>query len=197
MNAVSQQGGGDVDPEDREKYFEAGRVLKQKPRSSYWPFFKFLGSQLKGTDGKTLHCMLCLESEDERMKRKNIYYAGGTAGIKYHMEKFHKEKLEEAKEEDESKNKGQTSIKSFATQGSSRTNSFKKWSKSSKRWIETTESLSSWVTGSSRPPNVVEDPGFVQYSQLLNPEYEVPCANTVIKGSLQKKKKNVKNFLDI
>ena len=112
MNAVTQQGGGDVEAVDEEKYFEAKLVLKQQPRSPYWPFFKFVGTKLKGTDGKTLHCMLCLESQDERMKKKTIAYGGGTACIKYHMERYHKEKLE-ASIEEEGSMKGQTSLLNF------------------------------------------------------------------------------------
>ena len=196
MNAVTQQGGGDVEAVDEEKYFEAKLVLKQQPRSPYWPFFKFVGTKLKGTDGKTLHCMLCLESQDERMKKKTIAYGGGTACIKYHMERYHKEKLE-ASIEEEGSMKGQTSLLNFAVQKPS--NSIKKWPKSSQRWIDATKDLAVWVTASSRSIGIVEDEGFINYSRRLNPEYEVPCAKTIsnyIEKDYIKEKENLINDLD-
>ena len=71
-----------------DEYIEPALVLKQAPRSPYWPFFKFLKTK---DNSKTIHCMPCLESNDVRMRKKEIGYGGGTACIKYHMERYHKD----------------------------------------------------------------------------------------------------------
>ena len=72
------------------KYFEPHLVLKQTPRSPYWPFFKFVGTELKGPS-KMVHCMACLDSYDVRLRKKDILWTGGTSSIKSHMERFHKD----------------------------------------------------------------------------------------------------------
>ena len=78
-----------------DEYIEPALVLKQAPRSPYWPFFKFLKTK---DNSKTIHCMPCLDSYDVRMRRKEICYGGGTAGIKYHMERYHKDLMRTDKE---------------------------------------------------------------------------------------------------
>ncbi len=81
---------GDIQ-QDHQKYFEPNQILSSRgPRSSYWNYFKFTGTDLKGPS-KMLHCMLCLDSDDVRMRKKDIYYTGGTSNLKSHLENWHKD----------------------------------------------------------------------------------------------------------
>ena len=76
--------------QDHQKYFEANLVLQNKPRSQYWTYFKFTGTALKGPS-KILHCMLCLDSNDVRMRKKDLHWTGGTTNIKFHLERYHED----------------------------------------------------------------------------------------------------------
>ena len=76
--------------QDDEKYFEANLVLRTKTRSPYWNFFKFAGTDLKGPS-KILHCMLCLDSNDVKMRKKDLPWSSGTSAIKNHMVRFHED----------------------------------------------------------------------------------------------------------
>lgn len=79
---------GDIQ-QDHLKYFEPSQILSSRgPRSSYWTYFKFTGTDLKGPS-KMLHCMLCLDSDDEKLRKKDIYYTGGTTNLKTHLERLH------------------------------------------------------------------------------------------------------------
>jgi len=181
MNAPpspNRQGGGDVDDEDREKYFDPRSVLQQAPRSAYWKFFKFKGTEKNGADNKTVHCMLCLESNLLRMKKKDITYNGGTSNLKFHLETYHKDKLSELDEEEKSKKSSQSSITNFAVNVPA-SSKVKKWPKSSALWVEKTRLLAEWIVTSSRPFEIVEDPGFIAYSNSIRPEYDVPCRQTI------------------
>ena len=80
---------GDND-QDHQKYFDANLVLQNKPRSQYWTYFKFAGTDFKGP-AKILHCMLCLVSNDVRMRKKDLHWTGGTTNIKRHMEIYHED----------------------------------------------------------------------------------------------------------
>ena len=51
-------------------------------------------------------------------------------------------------------------------------NNVKKWSKSSPRWNEATNLIAQWLCGSSRPSELVNDPGFRKLIEYLAPEYE-------------------------
>ena len=70
------------------QYIEPALVLQQAPRSPYWPFFKFIKTK---DNRKKMHCMPCLESYDVRLRKKDICYNGGTTGMKFHMERYHKD----------------------------------------------------------------------------------------------------------
>ena len=113
-SSPSRQGGGDVEDEDREKYYDPKKVLQQTPRSTYWKFFKFKGTEKNGVDNKTLHCMLCLESDVPRMRKKDITYGGGTSNLKFHIENHHRQQFTEIEEEEKSKKTSQPSIAHFA-----------------------------------------------------------------------------------
>ena len=78
---------------DGVKYLEPSLVLKQTPRSLYWPFFKFVRTTHNGPY-KTVHCMPCLEAIDVRMRKKDITWwdlNGGTSNLKFHLENYHSE----------------------------------------------------------------------------------------------------------
>ena len=203
MNAVTppspnRQGGGDVDVEDRERYFDPRSVLQQAPRSTYWKFFKFKGTEKNGADHKTVHCMLCLESDLLRMKKKDITYNGGTSNLKFHLETYHKDKLSEMEEEEKSKKSSQSSITNFALNIPD-PSKVKKWPKSSSMWIRHTKLIAEWIVTSSRPFEIVEDPGFIAYSNSIRPEYDVPCRQTItnyIEREYTKKKDELKKELE-
>lgn len=205
MNSVAppsptRQGGGDVeeDDEDRERYYDPRSVLKQAPRSAFWKYFKFKGTEKNGVDHKTVHCMLCLESDLQRMQKKDITYTGGTSNLKFHIENYHKDKLSELEEEEKSKKASQSSITSFAVNVPS-SSQVKKWPKSSAMWIENTRLLAEWIVTSSRPFEIVEDPGFITYSNSIRPEYDVPCRKTItnyIEKEYCKKKDELKKELE-
>ena len=77
--------------QNHQKYFEPNQILSSRgPRSSYWTYFKFTGTDLKGPS-KMLHCMLCLDSDDVKLRKKDIYYTGGTTNLKTHLERFHQD----------------------------------------------------------------------------------------------------------
>ena len=62
----------------------------------------------------------------------------------------------------------------------SNTKSQYKWSKSSPMWKNTTKALAKWLCKSSRPSQLVKDEGFRILLNMLCPEYEVPCPQTII-----------------
>ena len=181
MNSVSptpsqEDAGGDS--EDRDKYFEPKFVLTQNPRSSYWAFFKFKGTEKTGpAEPKTLHCILCLDSEHKKLRKKDIVYTGGTTNLKSHMELHHKDKLQEMEEKKNTSSASQQPILNFAVNRP--TASVKKWPKNSARWIKHTKELALWIIESSRPFDIISDPGFIAYSNSICPEYDVPCRKTI------------------
>ena len=138
MNSVSptpsqEDAGGES--EDRDKYFEPKSVLSQNPRSSYWAFFKFKGTEKTGpAEPKTLHCILCLDSEHKKLRKKDIVYTGGTTNLKSHMELHHKDKLQEMEDKKEKSSASQQPILNFAVNRP--TSSVKKWPKNSARQVE-------------------------------------------------------------
>ena len=75
---------------DGVEYLEPSLVLKQTPRSPYWPFFKFVKTTHNGPY-KTVHCMPCLEAIDVRKRKKDITFNGGTSNLKFHLENYHSE----------------------------------------------------------------------------------------------------------
>ena len=91
LNDIEEYSSGGV--QDGVEYMEPGLVLKQTPRSHYWPFFKFVKPKHIGPS-RILHCMPCLNSNDMRMRRKDITYGGGTSVLKHHMQRNHKDLLE-------------------------------------------------------------------------------------------------------
>ena len=77
--------------EDKEVYFEAKNVLKQKPTSQCWNYFKFKGTKSKGANLKFVICMLCLESKDESNKRDPVFaYSSSTSNLNQHLLRHHK-----------------------------------------------------------------------------------------------------------
>ena len=202
MNDVStsQDDGDDggADEGKKDKYFDAKYVLQQAPRSPYWMHFKFKGTEENGPDPKILHCMLCLESVNVRLRRKDISYSGGTSNLKAHIQNHHKDKVEELEAQDKSKNSSQKSITNFAVSFPASAK-VKKWPKSSAMWIENTKKLATWIITSSRPFDIVEDPGFIDFSNSIRPEYDVPCRQTItsyIEKEYEKKKDELKAELE-
>ena len=196
MNTDASQDDNDGEV-DAEKYFEPKSVLSQAPRSPYWAFFKFKGTEKTGpADSKILHCMLCLESENKKMRKKDMVYTGGTTNLKSHLEHHHKEKIQEIEEKSKKSSSSQQSIVNFAFKSSS---SVKKWPKSSPRWVEATRNLAIWIITSSRPYDIVSDPGFLAYSNFICPEFEVPCRMTItryIEKLHEEKKRELKSELE-
>ena len=176
MNSVSPS--QDLEDSDGEKYYEPKVVLTQTPRSSYWAFFKFKGTEKSGpVEPKTLHCILCLESENKKLRKKDIVYTGGTTNLKSHMEIHHRDKIQEMEEKMKKSSSSQQSIANFAV--NSKSSSVKKWPKNSARWVENTKKLAIWIIESSRPFDIVSDPGFLDYSNSICPEFDVPSRQTI------------------
>ena len=79
------------DDEEEEVYFEAKNILKQKPTSQCWNYFKFKGTKSKGANLKFVICMLCLESKDESNKRDPVFaYSSSTSNLNQHLLRHHK-----------------------------------------------------------------------------------------------------------
>ena len=132
------------------------------------------------------------------MKKKDITYNGGTSNLKFHLETYHKDKLSELEMEEKSKKSSQSSITNFAVNVPA-SSKVKKWPRSSALWFEKTRLLAEWIVTSSRPFEIVEDPGFIAYSNSIRPEYDVPCRQTItnyIEKEYKKKKDELKKELE-
>ena len=167
--------------EEREVYFEAKNVLKQKPTSQCWNYFKFKGTKSKGADLKFAICLLCLESKDERNKKDPaVAYSSSTTNLNQHLLRHHGKKLEEDKiklqQASSNKQKASNLITDYAIKSSSQV---KKWTVGSVKWKQATEKLAKWLVAESRPLQLVEDEGFRNLMEYLCPEYQVPAASTI------------------
>ena len=173
----------DID-EDREVFFEPKNVLKQKPTSQCWNYFKFKGTKSKGPKGvdlKFAFCVLCLESKDERNKKDPaVAYCSSTTNLNQHLLRHHSQQLEEdktkLKQALSEKQKSSNLITDYAIKSSSKV---KKWSVGSVKWKQATERLAKWLVAESRPLKLVEDEGFRHFMEYLCPEYQVPSASTM------------------
>ena len=54
-----------------------------------------------------------------------------------------------------------------------------KWSKTSEKWKNLTMAIANWFVKDSRPAAMVEDEGFIRFMELAQPDYSMPCANTI------------------
>ena len=151
----------DID-EDREVFFEPKNVLKQKPTSQCWNYFKFKGRKSKGPKGvdlKFAFCVLCLESKDERNKKDPaVAYCSSTTNLNQHLLRHHSQQLEEdktkLKQALSEKQKSSNLITDYAIKSSSKV---KKWSVGSVKWKQATERLAKWLVADIliRPNNLV------------------------------------------
>lgn len=136
-------------------------------QSSCWQK-KFFKATKNGVDKKRVYCRPCLEAgrfED------GLKYSGTTTNLNRHDAKYHSATVAE--------DGGSTSSTNSGIYGFTNPRSGKKWSKTSVQWKNATNALVKWFVKSSRPANLVTDPGFLEFIAMLVPEYEVPCANTV------------------
>ena len=150
--------------------FEPHTVLsKGHMKSLIWKFFVFKGTLSKGAVKDAVFCRLC-------PKESKYAYSGGTTNLFNHMKKYHNNELKEA---EGTSDKKKSDIRSFAVPNV-QNNNIKTWNKTSARWKQSTTLLADWICVNNRPFSIVEDEGFIEAMKFIQPEYELPCAKTIV-----------------
>ena len=150
------------------EWFEPSEVLKDV-KSAVWDFFKFKGTKAEGPSKSKVYCSLCIEAK----KDPSVAYSGGTSNLATHMKNHHPDQYSQVAKKPPNK------ITAYMNDRSNSKSQYK-WPKSSPMWKNTTKALAKWLCKSSRPSQLVKDEGFRILLNMLCPEYEVPCPQTII-----------------
>ena len=165
---MGESGANDGDLGETFQWFEPSVVLKDV-KSSVWEFFKFKGTKAEGPNKSKVYCSLCTNAK----KDPSVAYSGGTSNLSTHLKNHHPDQYSLVAKKQPNK------ITAYTSE-TNKPKSQYKWPKSSPMWKKTTKALAKWLCKSSRPSHIVMDEGFRIFLNMLCPEYEVPCSQTII-----------------
>ena len=178
----------DIGEGETEKTFKPEEVITNiKQETVCWKFYHF--KEQKNGDGNGLgipmkekaYCNIC---------GKGMAYCGTTSSLRSHMKiddkhlKLWKAAETDQKEKSLGKSLKMNTITNYMSNALNN-NNVKKWPKKSSRWQEATRLIAQWLCESSRPTEMLKDPGFVRLINYLAPEYEVPSPTTVTNNILK------------
>ena len=132
---------------------------KSGPRSIVWDYSGFLKTKTGVLDTSHVICGLCGISK---------VYRHSPSAILQHLDTYHKAEF--------NKDKGEriASVENYFSKVKT-----KKYAPSNPKQKKGREKIIHWICRSNRPLTIVEDQSFKEYSEILDPQFTVPCRRTV------------------
>ena len=154
--------------------------MSKRPRSGVWDYFK--------KDSEYAYCLV------ERCKAK-VKHCGNTSNPLKHLESCHEEEYKKCVSERPTKKARSTQALSTQLTLTESIASTRKYHRDSNRCKKLDDALVGMIVTDLQPISIVEDTGFLRYTSLLDPRYEVPSRRTISRRLLPEKYEVVKKAL--
>ena len=153
-------------------------MATKRPRSNVWDHFT--------KDGEYASCLITA-------CKARVKHCGNTSNLLKHLQSCHNKEHEKCVAERQTNSK-KTKISTQMTLQESVSFS-KKYPRDSSRCKKLDNALIEMIATDLQPSTIVEDPGFLKYTTLLDPRYEPPSRRTIMRRILPEKYTTVKEAI--